>query len=100
MRLIGKTRLMDVARSAADDLRNAVLALSAELGAATWQSDEEVRIAFPSATFTGHRVEIHLDERHCVVVAFSYEVGVALVEFVGLKVECSYTPRTTRGKRR
>lgn len=100
MRLIGISKLVDFARSAADDLRNAVLALSAELGTANWQSDEEVRIAFPRATFTGRRVEIDLDEKNCVIVVFGYEVGVVLVEFAGLKVECNHTPRTTKGKRR
>ncbi|WP_126177107.1 hypothetical protein [Tsuneonella rigui] len=83
MRLIGKSELHALARTKDKDLRAAVLALCAELEAANWRAFSEVETAYPFAASSDPRVTIDLDERHCAVVTFNFEVGMALVEFAG-----------------
>lgn len=84
MRLIGKSELHALARTRDRDLRAAALALCAELEAADWRAFEEVERAYPQATCARPRVTIHLDGRHCAVVTFNLDTGIALVEFAGL----------------
>lgn len=83
MRLIGKSELHALARTEDIDLRAAVLALCAELEAARWRAFSDVEKAYPFANSANPRVTIDLDERHCAVVTFNFEVGIALVEFAG-----------------
>jgi hypothetical protein len=83
MRIVGKSELHALARTKERDLRDAVLAFSAELEAANWCAIEDARLAFPQARFAEHRLTIDLDERHCVMVALNIEVGIAAVEFAG-----------------
>lgn len=98
MRLIGKSELFALAQSASTDLRDAALALTAELESAIWRSQSEAMVAFPRAAFAGHRLVIELDGRHCAVVSIQYELGIAFVEFAGATVE--WTGRARRGKGR
>lgn len=84
MRLIGKSELYALARTKNTDLLDAVLALGAELEAASWRTTEDVRQAYPQARLAGHRLTIDLDGRHYVLVAFNLKVGIALVETAGL----------------
>jgi len=99
MRLIGKSELFTLAQSAATDLRDAVLSLAAELEAAAWCSSTDAQAAFPRASFAGHRLIIALDGQHCAVVAIKYELGIALVEFVGPAVKWSSKRRAGKGGR-
>jgi len=99
MRLIGKSELFTFAQSATEDVREAVLALSAELEAAVWGSASDAEVAFPRAAFAGHRLIIQLDDRHCAVVAIQYELGIALVEFAGSTVDWSGNKLQRKGRR-
>lgn len=98
MRLIGRPDLMRLARGSNPLLRDAVLALAAELEAASWRTPEEARVAFPSAVVDGGGLTIDLDGRHCVVVAISYEKGVALVESAGPGAGRRVAGATQRGR--
>lgn len=85
MRLIGKSELYALARTKDRDLRTALLALCAELEAANWHASEDAQRHYPNAAIAGQRLTIELDERHCAVVTFNFILGIALVEFAGLK---------------
>lgn len=83
MKVIGRSELHALARTNDRDLRDAVFAFGAELEAANWRAIEDARMAFPQARFAEHRLAIDLDERHYVLVALNFEVGIAAVEFAG-----------------
>jgi hypothetical protein len=83
MRLMGNSRLFELAERGDGDMRAAVRALHAELRAAKWRSAQDVLNSYPSAAVAGNRFTIFLDETHCVVVAVSYSLGFVLTEFAG-----------------
>jgi len=93
MRLIGISKLSELAQKATGDLRGAILALHAELVAAEWSSAADATAAFPAAKCERKRLVIALDHRHCVVVAISYEAGIAVVEFAGRRMDRSKAPK-------
>ena len=93
MHLIGISKLSALAQNATGDLRGAVLALHAELVAAEWSSAADATAAFPAAKCERRRLVITLDHRYCVVVAVSYETGIAVVEFAGRRMDRTNAPK-------
>ena len=93
MQLIGISKLSALAQNASDELRGAVLALHAELVAAEWSSAADAKAAFPAAKCEPKRLEVALDHRHCVIVAISYETGIAVVEFAGRRTDQTKAPK-------
>lgn len=83
MKLVGRSELHALARTTDRDLRDAVLALCAELEATNWRTINDIRSAFPHGRLAGCHLTIDLDERHCLIVAFNIKAGIALVEFAG-----------------
>jgi hypothetical protein len=43
--------------------------------------------AYPAAEVEAHRLIIPLGARHCIVVAINYELGLALIEYAGVRME-------------
>lgn len=83
MRLTGRPELLKLARMAGGRVGDGVRALAAELEAAAWSNNADVRNAFPSSDLSGRRLTVSFDGDHCAVIAISYEKGVALVEYAG-----------------
>lgn len=75
--------LVDFAAGVSPAVRGACAALWAELEAADWRSADEVTAMFPLSLWEEGRLIVALDERACVVVAFNYRSGIALIEFAG-----------------
>lgn len=98
MRVVGRISLSTLAERAAPRLRQAVLALNAELEAADWQSVEEAAAAFPTAERSGHRLFIVLDEAHRAVVGFNHQTGIAVIEFVGPIADRMSATRRSRSR--
>ena len=84
MRVIGKSELHGLARTKDRDLREAALAFAAELEAASWRAGDHVLAAYPRGQLTGNCLIVNLDERHCVMVALNFVMGIAVVEYAGL----------------
>jgi len=99
MKLIGVPILLGVIRNADPSLRGAVLALHAELAAADWSCVEEALTSYPNAEREGHRLVVDLDHRHCAVVGINYEVGIAMIEFAGCRVNRAATLKVSAGRR-
>lgn len=95
MRLIGRPELMAFPA----DLRGAACSLAAELEAASWQSSEDARTAFPNARISADSIVVDLDDRHCVELAIIYEKGVAMVTFAGPSAGMKSVRATKSGKR-
>ncbi len=95
MKLMGTVRLQHLAQCGRADLAGGVAALCAELKAIAWETPEALLDFYPSAKIDGRRVEIELDETHCVMLLVNYETGHMLVESAGPRV-----PRADEGKRK
>ena len=89
--------MRDLIRSCAS-LRGDVLALHAELEAAAWRSEADVRAAFPAAETRGHSVTIELDATRCVVLRINYQAGIALVDHAGRRLGRSVARAQRTGK--
>lgn len=90
MKLMGTVRLQHLAQRGTAELAGAVAALSAELRTIVWNGPKAFLQSYPSAKVDGQRIEIALDETHCVRLLVNYEMGHMLVESAG--------PRVTRAK--
>jgi mRNA-degrading endonuclease HigB of HigAB toxin-antitoxin module len=75
--------LIRLAQDEGADLSAALRAFHAELEQAQWRSHSDVLTVYPRAEIEAHRFIIPLDERHCVVVALNYELGIAVIEYAG-----------------
>lgn len=98
MRVIGRISLSTLAERAAPRLRQAVLALNAELEAADWQSVDDAAVAYSMSERTGYRLIIHLDEAHCAVVGINCATGIVVIEFAGRMVDRIPVSRASRSR--
>jgi hypothetical protein len=83
MRLMGIGKLHALATSGDGAVARAAALLRAELASFEWNSSEEAAGDYPNARIVRHRIEIHLPDDHCAVVAVNYHAGIALVEYAG-----------------
>jgi hypothetical protein len=93
MRLMGKSKLSKLARN--PSLRGAVASFWHELEEYSWRSARDAARSYPTAKFDGHRLTVELDSEHCAIVALDFELGIALIEFAGIKT--GRRRRTPRG---
>lgn len=83
MKLMGISRLRELARRAHDSLDGAVPALVAELEAGSWRSMAEIAEFYPSALIDGIRVRIPLDGGYRVDLVADCEAQIILIEYAG-----------------
>ena len=83
MKLMGRHRLYQLARSQADLSAGAIGALAAELEVAEWSTPDDARALFPQAVLSGDRLRISIRPAYAVVVQVNCAAGVALVKYAG-----------------
>lgn len=83
MKLMGISKLDELAHRARDALDGAVSALVAELEAGTWRSMAELADFFPVAAIDGRRVRIPLNGGHRVDLLADCEAQMILIEYAG-----------------
>jgi len=80
---MGKSRLSDLARI--PSVRAAAASLWHELEEYSWPNVRDAAKSYPAAKLNGNRLTIDIGDRYCVVVAINFALGIALIEFAGLK---------------
>lgn len=85
MKLMGISKLANLARNARDALDGAIPALVAELEAGTWQSTEEMAEFFPAALVDSTKVRIWLGTGYRVDLLVDCEAQMILIEYAGSK---------------
>lgn len=83
MKLMGISKLDELAHRAGDALDGAVPALVAELKAGTWQSMDEIADFFPSAVIDGIKVRIPLNRGYRVDLLADCQAQMILIEYAG-----------------
>jgi hypothetical protein len=83
MKLMGISKLAEIARNARDALDGAIPALVAELEAGKWQSTEEMAEFFPAAEVDGMKVRIRLGAGYRVDLLADCEAQMILIEYAG-----------------
>ncbi len=83
MKLMGISKLVELAHRARDALDGAVPALVAELEAGKWQSMAEIADFYPSAVIDGIKVRIPLGGGHRVDLLADCEGQMILIEYAG-----------------
>jgi mRNA interferase HigB len=71
------------------DARPALFAWFAEVQQATWRGPEDIKLAYPSASFlAGNRVVFNVKgNKYRVVVAVKYELFAVYIRFIGTHAE-------------
>ncbi|MER9353739.1 hypothetical protein NKI61_10615 [Mesorhizobium sp. M0514] len=83
MKLMGISRLHELARRARDCLDGAVPALVAELEAGSWRSMDQIAEFYPSAVIDGIKVRILLDGGYRIDLLADCEAQMVLIEYAG-----------------
>lgn len=83
MKLMGTSKLRDLAVSGVDGLSSSVAALRAELAAGKWETIEDVRSQYPAAVVDGAYVRIPIGDMHCVEIIANCDAGMILIEYAG-----------------
>ncbi|TSD83638.1 hypothetical protein FFK22_036730 [Mycobacterium sp. KBS0706] len=83
MKLMGISKLDELARRAGDALDGAVPALVAELEAGKWKSMAEIAGFFPSAVINGIKVQIPLSGGYRVNLLADCAAQMVLIEYAG-----------------
>lgn len=83
MKLMGISKLAELARSARAALDGAIPALVAELEAGTWRSTEEMAKLFTAAVVDGMKVRIRLGGGYRVDLLADCEAQMILIEYAG-----------------
>lgn len=83
MKLMGLSKLDELARRARDSLDGAVPALVAELEAGSWRSMGEIAECYPSAMIDGIKVRIPLNGGYRVDLLADCEAQMILIEYAG-----------------
>src|SRR5258706_16423577 len=83
MKLMGISKLNELAHRAGDALDGVVSALVAELEAGTWRSMAEIADFFPSAVIDGIKVRISLNGDYRVDLLADCEAQMILIEYAG-----------------
>ena len=81
MRLMGRSKLVKLARSGTNGISGAVAALCAELENACWASSASVAEAYPRATIDGEHIRIPVGDDHYVDLIARYDEEMVLVVF-------------------
>lgn len=92
---MGLDHLQHLATGSMADIVGAVGALLAELKAARWERHEDLTQTYPSARISGPRVEIDLDDDHCVTLLVNYGARCVLIEAAGGRLKPA---RAKKGK--
>lgn len=98
MKLMGAPRLFQGGDDLSRAAHGACAALRMELEVGAWRSRSDVAATFPLATWDEGRLVVALDEHLCAVIVFNYGSGIALIEFVGPRLD--YPARQRRRERR
>jgi hypothetical protein len=83
MKIMGISKLAELARRAGDALHGAVPALVAELEAGAWRSMAEIADFFPSAVVDGIEVRIQLNGGYRVDLLADCEAQMILIKYAG-----------------
>jgi hypothetical protein len=83
MKLMGISKLDELAHRAGDALDGAVPALVAELEAGAWQSMADIADFFPSAVIDGIKVRIPINSGYRVDLLADCEAQMVLIEYAG-----------------
>lgn len=98
MKLMGASKLRELAVSGADGMPGAIAALCAELAAATWGSPMDVEERYPVALVDDGSIRIPIGEGYCIDLTANYDTGMILIEFAGLTRKSAKRQRS-RGKK-
>lgn len=85
MKLMGISKLHELAHRAGDALDGAIPALVAELEAGTWRSMDEIADCFPFAVISGMTVRISLNGGYRVVLRVDCDAQMVLIEYTGAR---------------
>jgi hypothetical protein len=83
MKLMGTSKLAELARCARDALDGAIPALVAELESGAWQSTAEMADFFPAAVVDGMKVRIPLAAGYQVELLADCKVQMILIDYAG-----------------
>lgn len=84
MKVAGAHRLGEVVGRSASSLAEAISSWYAEVEAAAWATDGDIRARHPRAQFADGQVCFDLGhDDHCVVVRLNYEVQAVLMTYIG-----------------
>jgi hypothetical protein len=83
MKLMGISKLAELAHSAGDTLDGAVPALVAELEAGSWRSMAEIADFFPAAVIDGTKVRIPLTDGYRVDLLADCGAQMIFIEYAG-----------------
>jgi hypothetical protein len=83
MRLMGISKLQELAHRAGDALDGAVPAFLAELQAGKWQSIAEIAECFPLAVIKGEKIRIPLSGEYRVDLVADCEAQMVLIVYAG-----------------
>ena len=83
MKLMGISKLHELAHRAGDALDGAIPALVAELEAGTWRSMAEIADFFPAAVVNGVKIRIPLNGGFRVDLLADCEAQMVLIEYAG-----------------
>ncbi|MGI4876615.1 MAG: type II toxin-antitoxin system HigB family toxin [Janthinobacterium lividum] len=103
MRIADALRLRELNALSEPGPGSAARAWFAEVSAASWSDDADLRVRFPSVLISGNRLLFDLgDGGQCVIALVNYDVQVVLVRYCGPLATApwpSWTPSRTRRKR-
>ncbi len=83
MKLMGTSKLGDLAKNGTDGISGAVAALCAELATTIWATPADVISFFPLAVVDSAFVRVPLGESYCVDLVVNYHAGMILIDFAG-----------------
>jgi hypothetical protein len=98
MRLMGKSRLMELISNGVGVVPGAVAALCAELEGACWDYPSSVADMYPKAAISGPSIRIPIGSTHCVDLLVRYSDDMILITFAGATSKAP-RPRGARGRR-
>jgi hypothetical protein len=85
MKLMGISKLVELAHRAGEALDGAIPALIAELEAGTWSSMDEIADFFPAAIVDGIKVRIPMDGGYRVDLLADCKAQMIFIEYAGTR---------------
>jgi len=85
MKLMGISKLAELARRAGEAFDGAIPALIAELEAGTWRSMDEIADFFPAAIIDGIKVRIPMDGGYRVDLLADCKAQMIFIEYAGTR---------------
>ncbi|MGX7874695.1 hypothetical protein ACVDG5_019735 [Mesorhizobium sp. ORM6] len=83
MKLMGTSKLKQLACSCSEEVSGAVSALVAELEDGRWPTAAELVRSYPSAIVDGAHVHIPIEDGFCADLIVNFETEMMLIEFGG-----------------